>query len=564
MSSSDIINSLYFEIDDVTKLDLSSSIKQLQQSVDKILNMKNKEIKDADNEFINSCIPKLINKILNSRPHGKHTAAVNKVLEYFVSIFSDVLVNGIFENFITSILNIFLRKQAYFYSSDDKSHSSISQIYERNVECLQESKFFTKIEKKFKANKKLSLVQIYSILALVSCLKNYLKPDTVTSIISLCISCLTSLINELNESDLRDIDEKKINNCFDILDKMDIDNDKKESLKLLKFNLSLRYTISNYLNKQFIGITEVANELSKGELNKEVLCKRIKESKFIKIIYNDIRSELISNYYIILKVLIKQNLISEEEFKEIYEQIFSKTSNIDLHLSGIEMIYKASTTSFKELIWNHIIETDNYSIILLRFIRNIASYEKDKDRIVLLDKLNNMYFKIDDNKDYKDAYYNAIDAVMLNDPNVCKSIREKCYSLITKQENLEFALNLLQFSCKNIEPDEVKNALKNVFDLIRNVKIDNEFCYKIIQIIKKLLKNISELDDELFQQLSDASILMLDYDSNDVCEFYRNYVTKLSVFNCDNVLTFISNLEDKDIDENTLPRYVLPLLWLHS
>ena len=132
------------------------------------------------------------------------------------------------------------------------------------------------------------------------------------------------------------------------------------------------------------------------------------------------------------------------------------------------------SSSFKELIWNHIIETDNYSIILLRFIRNIASYEKDKDRIVLLDKLNNMYFKIDDNKDYKDAYYNAIDAVMLNDPNVCKSIREKCYSLITKQENLEFALNLLQFSCKNIEPDEVKNALKNVFDQTLFASSDKE------------------------------------------------------------------------------------------
>ena len=381
-------------------------------------------------------------------------------------------------------------------------------------------------------------------------------------------------INNLDDQYLRNIPTNIIEIGTNFL-KIIFNNNIEEEINL---NISLKMITSTLFDKRSQGIKTLNEYIRKNESNKDELlkvCELIKKNNIIGDIFgSNYHSQIISKTNIILKLLLKNNKLNEEEIKNIWS--CTQRGELETKLIIIKLLTDLSKNfdeSFIGLLLEWIVELADKKPYEqeIEFISKLSSLIKSDDNI---NKISNYFCKsllrLDTFKNKEPVFVKLLQLMTKNDAylfkvlEICeKYIKENnrtliCYSMIIALfEKYIKDVNQNQETPYKCEKEKLKEFLENehllkIFE--ENFAAYNTIAKEKIKSLNKKEYSLLVIDGFNHQKNVDGRLAFLSKLVNTIYPDY-DFIDKLKGLLLDNPVF----PEDRQYFYKFLKQYCFPL-----
>lgn len=345
-----------------------------------------------------------------------------------------------------------------------------------------------------------------------------------------------------------------------------------------------------FLNKQFFAF-KLIKEILSSSLTDVKECQILSDLQFIDQILkrNDLHEELVKYFSEIFIRMMRNKLIKKTEHIKLYWNLVvikQHSSTIGPFLSGLESIIVATTTGivnqekdskknsgnqriFDEEMTDALIETiiekNVFPIEVIQFLGKGILILNPKQKRLLFDTLNSIYFKMISNEngdkiaeaksnenintdnesqnlktiekkssslysEQNDYINKLLKALSILIPDESDDIEEKCLQFIQNHESVHYnyAISLLQASVTNnkINSEKADTYINLMLDSMATTDLFDISQY--FQLLIIIILRLSKLHKKQFKKITDITKSILETNSKQFCDFYHNLIEKTS------------------------------------
>lgn len=524
----------------------------------KSTNIIRKPLSNLTDDFLKSFIPNVVSGILNTQPS---TPAIDsnyfKLLKSISSLLPN-LISSKYNEFIESSLNIVINQKSPFYSKNFSHYHSLIKTMATPLFLQQCQVYFTEFEiptsfsdslpqddqssrsvlspsssmnslanlpqSTTETQTQVSLIsinRIYAIFMLLIAFQKYLDNRAIKDFLQISFPVIRKLITSISDKDLRVVPEKNINriakNFLSVCSEVSLSH----SMTKVYVNFNNRLINSGLLSKQYSGLKTIRELIMKNNRSTvKYIYAHLKKEKIIDNLLKNIHHELIKEFTIILREMIKEQLIEPAQIKQLWLTfIHQHQGTIEAFLSlltNLAMIFTAKQTS---ILFDAMIETNNFPDAALNFIGEKVLKLNQSQTNILFNKLSEIYFKNNNvnnvtisssansitrspsfatNTNNNSILLATISKIIPSDKENRMIIQDKCLHFIETQENIPYSFAILKEILVGIPEDSARSYFYTIINMpsINNVEF--------LDLIQRILKCINgQFTDEEFLKLND-------------------------------------------------------------
>ncbi|OHS99622.1 hypothetical protein TRFO_33850 [Tritrichomonas foetus] len=505
---------------------IGSNLKKFSKFINQII--KSQTIKgfsiNQTTNFVDNFLPTFIDKILNTRVDQSIGKVLNPYLAAIVPLYSKLFLKKSRKEFLKKGNSIINKPQSPFYLSTltkwGRQKNYMSPFYDINVSIFCKSNVIQETTSKIM---KLEFDRYYHFLKLFHCHRHYFEQRHLNSFANASISYFDNFFKNIDNSELRNINERKTSASFNYLLQISPDNSSAHlKLENLHFNLAIRYIKSQYLSKRFFGLSFVKNELDYGKIDSFILCSTLDKEMIISYLIENLHDELVSDFCSIFRTMAIKGFIKDSQLSAFWVvSCHQSPLMIEPYFRGLELIYSGLSKSQKQCLWEIMAKSNCFPIASLKFIKKIAnSGIDDEQKMTLFYVLKHNYEKCTE-QEVIIAITDVLSSLVPDNAEINSNLQKECFDLLQKHQHLDLALSLFKASFKAVDSEQARQC----FDLVISAIIDTDFIhnFQFLEVVEKIIKKIKgKLTKEEFNNLSKLLISLIKIDPETVNRFYHN------------------------------------------
>ena len=482
---------------------------------------KNRWSKETD-LFVNGFCTKLINEILKMKVVSDGQFLISEFLFSSAKFYGQFMIRRQSSDFSAVAKRMLSDVGAPFYRATSLSGISSKSRPSRTFQsCFQAFVAEDPITALIEMIEKKEL-QISAIIWFLALFYRYFGGITQPRFAKLCSVALahfSSCLSSLDEKDVRLI------NADDVADFLAALNyalpNEEDSINDLSVELAIVFANSQILEKQFLGLSLLRKKLvTKGEIRHQV-CVILQKSGLIQSLLKEMHNQLISDFSVIFKTLMKQKLASDEDLAAFWALILKQhnSATAEPFLEAFRSIYKLMDSRQRKYIWKVIRNSAIFPIFVLNFFTRFQEAEVEA-RTRLFFTLNQYYAKVDERKE-RDAVVETMCQVLPHDTKCCDRVCSVCMKEISKDEgeHVQTLLKLLTASSKAMSSEKVEEALLGLCERMEHWSCDLvDAGFQVLSILFQTLE--TQLSQDQFDALSHMTFCVLETNADSLCDFY--------------------------------------------
>ena len=325
---------------------------------------------DETKSFLNDFSTTVIRCILSTNSErfqfGKD---YQKILNSYVKILDIFITTDNYE-FVETSLTIFQsRNPFYSYREYDYYNGcyKINPFFLQNAMSIYETNVISNCLN-YIQNGQPNLKIYCGIIQLLGMLSKKKEIEKISNVMCASLERLIQWIAELNEKDVKNINEKDLKDLLMNYDKRKQKfNEIKPQLEHMKLSLYLKYVKSGVLSKQYQGINEIKMILN-TQSDRGFITSFLKNNGFLMIM-NDMHQDLVSDFSVIFDEMLRCGNATIEDFHVFWKLVCRQ------HPSVIEIFMKA----FCRLLCGQ-----NKTILIKEFIKTIKETELLPREVIII------------------------------------------------------------------------------------------------------------------------------------------------------------------------------------
>lgn len=442
--------------------------------------------------FINDFTPKLIDKIILYRiasyedppPFYMILIPLSKL---FVNVFSVERLK-----FLETMMKVFENKHiAYFtfrYFTVLGNPQSNLEYYVKCLNVFKSEEFKTLVQNLCGGKIDLNLANI--LLRILQIAKRYTHIFPDVSYIEPIIPSFICTCQNLQNDQIRALDEAKFKNDLEILLKVSNSNDL--ILPLLSISVSIYNNLfaSGYLSKQYSALSFINETLDQHNLYANKLCEILHDTSFIETNMNSIHHSLVDQFCKLMSTMLKYSYVKNEHILNFCKISFGENQSVQ---NNFFKAINSVICSLKPLnLQDFLVSFANLENIpenALFILIDQASYAQLSTKQKIFDLYMDKYSKGDKRRI-------IIDVICKYAPQNNQNVFKLCVDNLNNKTDLELTLPLLQSTINSLD----QNFAKQIFDSIIYSITQND-AVQYITLISKTTYALQTVDDQEFKQL---------------------------------------------------------------
>jgi len=446
----------------------SDTINELKMILREII--ENGRLRDSFGEntdtFLNGFCIEILNKILNTEtetiPEGSMIIEVLYSLSY---VFSRLIVTN-YDDFLQKSSVMFLNENLILYNSSKKEGELFSEVYEKCLKTLSTPQFMTELSIFFSKPQNVTFSRLYLILNIVDkIIRTELFQFYSNEFLSYTIPCVQTMCLMADHRIIKNYDEQFFESFFQLL--MDLSSECHFEIEVISAMVSLycRVYVSESNDRKDSSLGKIMKILQNPQSDMKMICSSIRKSGIIQFILKSEEVEFVGGIAQIFIDLSKQDMITLEQYQELWELTKANSKILDLWGCLLRDSTKASSSPF----FNCIISENHYSIFLLKFLISVSTFATENEKSKIFRQLSELYF---DQNTPNDLYINAICSFLPKDADFCNKIQSKCLSFIKTGESIEISLPLLRATLNYVTSSKSIEIFEAIYESNRDDSFD--------------------------------------------------------------------------------------------
>ena len=425
------------------------------------------EFKD---DFINSFIPNIISIVLRTHsPSASIDSNYAKLLKAFSSLVP-YLIGSNYDNFVEAASSIVTNQKASFYSQSFSdffgTSSSFSPHYQTCIKAISSPNFLQQMNLYFEQNNPPSLHRTYLIFVFLLAIHKSLDQKALKESLKNVLKIIKRMQKHFDDKDFRNLNEKEMNRIYKNFLVISSDSQFNSQMMEIYVNFNIKLIKSGLLSKQYSGLKVIKEVITSNNKSISHLgFTSLEKDKVIDYLLQNTHHELVKEFVVIMREMIKANMILPEQIKQFWKMsVRQHQSTIETFFSALISLAVTLTSQQKSALFDAIIETNEYPDSALSFLgKKILKFDQKQIK-TLFTKLSELYFS-GSRKESNQLILSALSKLVPTNKEDRMQIQNKCLHYIENQEHLQYSLAILKEILVNLPEESARSYFYSIINL---------------------------------------------------------------------------------------------------
>lgn len=344
---------------------------------------------EAETEgFLNGFSPQVISSILET---SYKVLSQSMTPKYFQILwkYTAILAKRIAfvgDGFLDGARMILEKKDSPFYAPSNQGNI-ISEYYLQYPNYFITQNAVYGIIQVLAPNSQIPIERIEKLISLVFSINFSIQPNDLVHLSKAASEKVFNIFSNLEKSQLRDINETKINHIFDMILQLSPEENTKSQVVHMFLTMNIKLVRSDFLSKKFSAMHIIRKLMVQKP---EQVGSLLEKEQLITFLLQEMHDELVDDFCVILKVLFHINMGKMEYLTGFWNLSLKQHSSvIDKFFDGMGTLFEA--VKFDQMV-PFIIQVNQFPDASLRFLQKMAFSLEIENKHILFDSLSTLYF----------------------------------------------------------------------------------------------------------------------------------------------------------------------------
>jgi len=501
-------------------------------------------LEQESDSFINEYCVKIGKSLISiNASRLKSTSLLNKLLDAFATLFVKLISskNG---KFVEEIVALFENRNASCYSAPRSGYFYDQGHYYDVIRILNQKSLYDSMNLLINEMKSISLQRISACITVLDVIRTS-NPYSfkIDDIYSKIISVVSAIIDSLEKSSIRDIDEKLFDKMYNQLCNLSYVSGGSyfNAVVFLYIPFWIKVMKAGFLSKTFWALTSIGSVLSKHRYSNSQMCQIVANEKFVDIVLVDFHHKLVPGFISVVTELQRNSLFEMTTIKSFWKVSCLQHKNVmgDFFKGWSSLVMSLSQKQI-DYLYECIIEEDKYFDEILHFLMKMHRNGKFPSDNKIFYSLSSLSLENESSL--------IIEVTCLFIPKTMGEliqIQSNCFAYLSERKHISYSIALLGSTLSKVGVQDAHKCFVSLFDIIQgNMVCDsntNEVNLDISRILPLLGIVMSSLNEPLTDSEFDSVFSIMEILSRTrvdiVCSFVESFVGKKSLWTTKGMLS---------------------------